>query len=380
MGLQIYVNGKLEQFEKDITLSELLTQKKLRPEVLTVEINDDILKPEDYETKVLASGDRVEIIFFMGGGASKKEGAEITESVLDLICNTPILHLHRLIPPNFSEVFAKLEMYSPGGSVKDRIAANMIAAAEKAGKINENTVIVEPTSGNTGIGISLVCAVKGIKCILVMPESMGEERVYILKGYGAEVILTPAREGMSGAISLAKGIISADKNAIILQQFENPSNPDMHYKTTGPEIYAALSGKIDAFVSGIGTGGTISGVAKYLKQRIPDVLIVGVEPAGSAVLSGDNPGPHRIQGLGAGFVPKTLDRKVVDEIVRVSDKKAFEMVQKLAKSEGVMAGISSGAALAASIEIAKRLGKNKNVVTVFPDTGERYFSLYRTFR
>ena len=310
---------------------------------------------------------------------SKKDGLEPADSVLELFFKTPLVKLNHIVPAGSADIYAKLEMFSPGASIKDRIAYNMILTAEKDGRINEDTVIVEPTSGNTGIGIALVCAVKKLRCILVMPESMSLERIYILKNYGAEVVLTAARDGMAGAIKRAEHIISQTDNALMLQQFKNPANPGIHRQTTGPEIYAALNGQIDAFVAGVGTGGTITGVGEYLKRQSEAIKIVAVEPANSAVLSGEEGGAHRIQGIGAGFIPEILNRSVIDKIVKVSDRKAYDLSKALPKEEGIFVGISSGAALYGALKIARELGEGKTVVTIFPDTGERYFSVHQYF-
>jgi len=287
--------------------------------------------------------------------------------------------LNRIVDTDMAEIYAKLESYSPGGSVKDRIALSMILDAEKKGLLKPGSVVVEPTSGNTGIGLALICAVKGYKCILTMPESMSLERIYILKSFGAEVILTPAVEGMDGAVKKAEEILRKTKNAFMPQQFKNPANPEIHKKTTAQEILASMNSKIDAFVAGVGTGGTITGVGEVLKKKISDIKIIAVEPENSAVLSGKKPGPHKIQGIGAGFVPDVLNKKVIDRIITVKDEEAYQTSQKLARYEGIFCGISSGAACFASLKIAKELGKNKKVVVIFPDTGERYFSVQKNF-
>lgn len=267
-------------------------------------------------------------------------------------------------------------MYSPGGSVKDRIALAMIEDAEKTGKLKPGSIIVEPTSGNTGIAIALVCAVKGYRCILTMPASMSSERVYILKSFGAEVVLTPAEEGMSGAIKKAKDIVENTENAVMLEQFKNPANPEIHRKTTAVEILECFKDGFDYFVAGVGTGGTITGCAEVFKEKLPNVKIVAVEPENSAVLSGKKPGQHSIQGIGAGFIPEILNTKIVDRIITVSDKDAYDTAKRLAKEEGIFCGISSGAACFAAIKIAKEAGRGKKVVTIFPDGGERYISKF----
>ncbi len=309
----------------------------------------------------------------------KKSGTKIAENMLELIFNTPIVKLNRIVEKNMAEICAKLEMFNPGGSVKDRIALAMIEEAEKKGLIKSDATIVEPTSGNTGIGLAMICAVKGYKCILTMPESMSLERIYILKSYGAEVILTPAGEGMNGAVKKAEEIVKKTKNSFMPQQFRNLANPEIHRKTTAQEILEATGGKLDVFVAGVGTGGTITGVGEVLKKKNPGIKIVAVEPSSSAVLSGKTPGPHKIQGIGAGFIPEVLNRKIIDEIITVDDDDAFRTSKLLAKKEGLFVGISSGAACFAALKVAKQLNKNKRIVTVFPDTGERYFSMEQYF-
>ncbi|MEW6040608.1 MAG: cysteine synthase A [Elusimicrobiota bacterium] len=314
----------------------------------------------------------------MGGGDKerKKCGEELSESVLDLIYNTPMVRLNRIVKPGMSRVIAKLESFSPGGSVKDRICLAMIEDAEKKGLLKSGSTIIEPTSGNTGIGLALVCAVKGYKCVLTMPESMSLERIFILRSFGAEVVLTPAIDGMSGAIARAEELLKKTPDSIILQQFQNPSNPEIHRKTTAQEILRATGDNIDAFVAGVGTGGTITGVGEVLKKHNPEIKIVAVEPRSSAVLSGNKPGPHKIQGIGAGFIPDILNRKVIDEIIPVDDNDAFNTSKRLAKEEGLFVGISAGAAAWAGLKVAVELGEGKTVVIILPDTGERYFSMH----
>ncbi|OGC05236.1 cysteine synthase A [candidate division WOR-1 bacterium RIFOXYA12_FULL_43_27] len=308
----------------------------------------------------------------MGGGA-------IASNISETIGKTPLLKLNHVVGPEMAEILAKVEAANPGGSVKDRVALAMITDAEKSGELKPGGTIIEPTSGNTGIGLALISAAKGYRCILTMPESMSLERIYILKSYGAEVILTPAAEGMTGAIKRAEQLLVKTKGAFIPQQFKNKANPKIHREVTAREILEATEGQIDAFVAGVGTGGTITGVGEVLKEKIPGVLIVAVEPATSAVLSGKSPGPHKIQGIGAGFIPDILNREIIDEIITIEDDEAFFGSKRLAKEEGVFAGISAGAALSASLKVAKKLGKGKRVVTVFPDTGERYFSMAQYF-
>jgi len=395
MGIKIILNGKEQVFDSPLTIEGLLGIKKIRPETCTVELNDRIIRRQDYPRTALSDGDRVEIVFFIGGGGggggisdddykrSVKSGFKVARDVLDLIFNTPIVKINRLAVPSGASIFAKLESYSPGGSVKDRIAFSMIQNAEKKGLLRRDSIIVEPTSGNTGIGIALVCAVKGYKCILTMPESMSLERIYILKSYGASIELTPAVEGMAGAVARAREIVARNKNAVMPEQFGNPANPDVHFRTTAREIFEALDGKIDFFVSGVGTGGTITGVGRYLKSKIPKVRIIAVEPERSPVLSGGAPGPHKIQGIGAGFIPSVLDRKIIDEVIKVSDENAYNTAREIAVKEGIFCGISSGAAAWAALEVSRTLATNtdgdKNIVTIFPDTGERYFSVRQYF-
>ena len=304
---------------------------------------------------------------------------KVADTVLELIGNTPMVRLRRLPEPRMAAVLAKLESFNPGGSVKDRICLSMIEDAEARGLLKPGAVIVEPTSGNTGIGLAMIGAVKSYKVILTMPESMSAERIQILKSYGAHVVLTPAKEGMSGAVKRAEAIVKETPGAFMPQQFLNPANPEVHRRTTAQEILRAVDEELDAFVAGIGTGGTITGVGEVLKKKLPHVKIVAVEPKSSAVLSGGAPGPHMIQGIGAGFVPQVLNRSVIDEIIPVSDEQAYEMSRRLAKEEGLFVGISAGAACWAALEVARELGPGKTLVVVLPDTGERYFSILPYF-
>ncbi len=302
---------------------------------------------------------------------------KIYNSLTELIGNTPLLNLQNYAKQNDlkANIFAKLELFNPAGSVKDRIAKKMIETAENQGLINKDTVIIEPTSGNTGIGLASIAAAKGYKIILTMPESMCIERRNLLKAYGAEIVLTPAAKGMGGAIEKAKELAQTTSNSFMPSQFENPANPMAHFETTGPEIYNDTDGKVDIFVAGVGTGGTLSGTAKYLKEKNPNIKVYAVEPATSAVLSTGVAGKHSIQGIGAGFVPDTLDKSIYDEIITVSNENAFETTKNIAKAEGVLVGISSGAALFAASELAKlQQNSGKNIVVVLPDTGERYLS------
>lgn len=296
-------------------------------------------------------------------------------NITKLIGNTDLVKLQRLVPEQAAEVLVKLESRNPGGSVKDRIGLAMIVAAEKAGELDSGGTIVEPTSGNTGIALAMVAAQRGYRCILTMPETMSVERRQLLALYGAELVLTPGPEGMKGAIAKAQAIVESTPGAFMPQQFENPANPEVHRQTTAQEIWAATDGKLDAFVCGVGTGGTISGVADVIKQRNPDFQVVAVEPAESPVISGGTHSPHKIQGIGAGFIPKNLDVDLVDEIELVSTEEAMAMRMRLIQEEGIMAGISSGASVCAAIRVAEKLGAGKTVVTVVHDTGERYLSM-----
>ena len=303
--------------------------------------------------------------------------SKVKNSFLDLVGNTPIVRVNNLIKKDDlkADVLAKLEYFNPAGSVKDRIAKEMILDALEKGLINENTTLIEPTSGNTGIGLSAVATALNLKIIITMPETMSVERRNLMKAYGAELVLTPGSEGMKGAIAKAKELASQIENSFIPGQFENPANPTAHYKTTGPEIYEQTEGKVDIFVAGVGTGGTISGIGKYLKEKNPEVKVVAVEPASSPVLSTGKGGAHKIQGIGAGFVPETLDTKIYDEIITVENEDAFATGKEMAKTEGILVGISSGAALYAAKELAKREeNAGKTIVVLLPDGGDRYLS------
>ncbi|PEA12148.1 cysteine synthase A [Bacillus thuringiensis] len=297
----------------------------------------------------------------------------VAQSVSELIGKTPIVKLNRIVESDSADIYLKLEFMNPGSSVKDRIALAMIEDAEKKGLLKEGDTIIEPTSGNTGIGLAMVAAAKGYNAILVMPETMSIERRNLLRAYGAELVLTPGPEGMGGAIRKATEL-AKEHGYFIPQQFKNQSNPEIHRLTTGPEIIEQMGDQLDAFIAGIGTGGTITGSGEVLKEAYKDIKIYAVEPADSPVLSGGKPGPHKIQGIGAGFVPETLDVEVYDEIIQVKTEQAFEYARRVAKEEGILVGISSGAVIYAATEVAKKLGKGKKVLVIIPSNGERYLS------
>ena len=300
-------------------------------------------------------------------------GMRVAQSVSELIGKTPIVKLNRIVESDSADIYLKLEFMNPGSSVKDRIALAMIEDAEKKGLLKEGDTIIEPTSGNTGIGLAMVAAAKGYNAILVMPETMSIERRNLLRAYGAELVLTPGPEGMGGAIRKATEL-AKEHGYFIPQQLKNQSNPEIHRLTTGPEIIEQMGDQLDAFIAGIGTGGTITGAGEVLKEAYKDIKIYAVEPADSPVLSGGKPGPHKIQGIGAGFVPETLDVEVYDEIIQVKTEQAFEYARRVAKEEGILVGISSGAVIYAATEVAKKLGKGKKVLVIIPSNGERYLS------
>jgi cysteine synthase A len=300
---------------------------------------------------------------------------KIAESVVTLIGNTPLVKLNRVTAGTHAEVVAKLEYYNPGHSVKDRIGWAMIEAAEKAGKISPDTIIIEPTSGNTGIALAMVCAARGYLCTLVMPDTMSKERRILLKAYGANLILTPGSEGMAGAINKANELATNDSRYFLPQQFENPANPEIHRRTTAEEIWNDTDGKVDILIAGVGTGGTITGTGEVLKNRKPSVQIVAVEPDASPVLSGGKKGPHPLQGIGAGFVPLILNTKIYDEVIRVKENDAFKTARQMAHMEGLLVGISSGAAVWAALQVAQRIeNTGKLIVVIIPSYGERYLS------
>ncbi|TDA64456.1 MAG: cysteine synthase A [Clostridia bacterium] len=299
---------------------------------------------------------------------------QVAGDVTELIGRTPVVRLNKVAQPDWAEVYVKLEAFNPGGSVKDRIAWSMIRAAEASGKLRPGSSVVEPTSGNTGIGLAMVCAARGYRLVLVMPDSMSLERRKLLAAMGAEVVLTPGSQGMRGAIVKAEELVAENEGFYMPQQFENPANPQVHRETTAVEIWEQMHGQIDVFVAGVGTGGTITGVGEVLKERKPGVRVVAVEPAASPVLSGGEPGPHKIQGIGAGFVPVVLNRSIIDAVVTVTNEEAMNTAQRLAREEGILAGISSGAAVHVALQEARRATPGRKVVVVAPDTGERYLS------
>ena len=310
---------------------------------------------------------------------AKKTGTQIANDVTELTGNTPLVRINRLREPGSAEILAKLEQFSPSGSVKDRVALSMIEQAEAEGLIQADTVVIEASSGNTGIGIAMICAARGYRCIIVIPDSMSLERIFLLRRFGAEVVLTPAREDIKGAMHKAEELAKKHAKSFVPFQFKNRWNPDVHQKTTALEILKATAGRVDAFVAGIGTGGTITGVGKVLKEQVPGVRIVAVEPARSQVLGGGKVASHRIQGIGPGFIPEVLDRSVIDEVRSVTDRDAFEQMKQLGAREGILVGISAGAAFHVAQQLARELGETKRVVTVFADTGERYLTIQHYF-
>ena len=297
----------------------------------------------------------------------------VVNSILDLIGQTPLVRLQRMVQSGMANIYVKVESFNPGGSIKDRIALGMIQDAEKRGALLPGGTIIEPTSGNTGIGLAMIAAARGYRLIVVMPDTLSVERRLLMAAYGAEFVLTPGAEGMKGAITEAKRLLKENPAYFMPQQFENPANPEAHRRGTALELLDQLK-DIDAFVAGIGTGGTITGVGEILKAQLPEIKIIGVEPASSPVISGGNPGPHKIQGIGAGFIPLVLNKSIVDELIQVSNEDALEVTRRLAREEGLLVGISSGAAVSAALKVAATLGEGKNVVVLAPDTGERYLS------
>lgn len=297
----------------------------------------------------------------------------VVDSITDLIGQTPLVRLRRVVRPGMANVYVKVESFNPGGSVKDRIAWGMIRDAEERGVLRPGGTIVEPTSGNTGIGLAMIAAARGYRLIVVMPETMSVERRLLMAAYGAELVLTPGATGMKGAIEEANRLVKENPDYFIPQQFENPANPEAHRKSTAFELLDQLS-QIDAFVAGVGTGGTVTGVGEILKAQHPEIEIIGVEPAASPVLSGGKPGPHKIQGIGAGFAPAVLNQNVLDKVIQISNEDAFETARRVAREEGILVGISAGAAISAALQEAEDLGEGKNVIVIAPDTGERYLT------
>jgi cysteine synthase len=373
--MQVKINGKAEEISGG-TVLDLLQAKKIEPQMVAVEINDTLLDRNHLATTNLCDGDRVEFLFYMGGGAVTMT---LHKDITELIGRTPLVRLNRLSPLGGATIYGKVEFFNPGGSVKDRICLNMIDEAERLGALKPGGTIVEPTSGNTGIGLALVAAVRGYKLILVMPESMSMERASLLSSYGAQLVLTPAWEGMKGSIREAESIVAQNPSYFMPDQFSNPANPAMHKKTTAIEILESLDGKVDALVAAVGTGGTITGCGEVFKERNPSVKVIAVEPAGSPVLSGGEPGPHKIQGIGAGFIPKVLNRAILDRVMTVTDDEAYQTAKQISKKEGLLVGISAGANVFAAQKIAQELGPGKNVVTILCDTGERYISIEKYF-
>ncbi|MFD1883993.1 cysteine synthase A [Paenibacillus wenxiniae] len=303
--------------------------------------------------------------------------AKVVNNVTELIGGTPLVRLNRIVPEDSAEIYLKLEYQNPGSSVKDRIAISIVEEAEKQGTLKPGGTIVEATSGNTGIGLAMVAAAKGYKCVIVMPETMSLERRNLLRAYGADLVLTPGSEGMNGAVKKAESIVQENPDYFMAEQFKNKANVKIHRETTGPEIVEAIEsigGSLDGFIAGIGTGGTITGAGEVLKERFPDIKIYAVEPAASPILAGGQPGPHKIQGIGANFIPEILNRDVYDEIIHVENEEAFEVARRVAKEEGVLSGISSGAVVHAALKVAKELGKGKRIVVIIPSNGERYLS------
>ncbi|EAA9756001.1 cysteine synthase A [Salmonella enterica] len=303
--------------------------------------------------------------------------AKVVNNVTELIGGTPLVRLNRIVPEGSAEVFVKLEYQNPGSSVKDRIAISIVEEAEKEGKLKPGDTIIEATSGNTGIGLAMVAAAKGYKSVIVMPETMSMERRNLLRAYGAELVLTPGAEGMNGAVKKAEELLKENPSYFMAEQFKNKANVKIHRETTGPEIVEAIQsvgGTLDAFIAGIGTGGTITGTGEVLKEAFPEIKIVAVEPAASPILAGGKPGPHKIQGIGANFIPEILDQEIYDEIIHIENDDAFETARQVAKEEGILSGISSGAAIRAGLQVAKQLGAGKRVVVIVPSNGERYLS------
>lgn len=377
MPVKVYINGREETFGENETVSDILAGRRIRPEPVKVKLNGEIIYAREFGETILKSGDTLEFACCVDG--IPEADGDAAEDILSLVGRTPMVKLNSVPGGSSATVLAKLESFNPAGSVKDRICLAMVNQAEEQGLLKPGSTIIEPTSGNTGIGLAIVAAVKGYRCVLTMPETMSLERIYTLKSYGAEVLLTPGKEGMPGAIRRAEELLSKTPDSFMPQQFKNSANPRVHRETTAREILRGAGCRIDAFVAGVGTGGTITGVGEVLKENFPGVKIVAVEPELSAVLSGGKPGPHKIQGIGAGFIPDILNVDIIDEIICVGDDDAFRTAGRLAAEEGIFAGISSGAAAFAASIVARNSGPGKTVVTILPDTGERYFSITKNF-
>ncbi|MEW6534480.1 MAG: cysteine synthase A [Candidatus Auribacterota bacterium] len=371
---KIYINGTQRNVEKDVYLTDVLNARVVAALPFCVMVNDAIVTRDDYSSVKIKDEDRVHV-----PESELCPRKKVADNVLELIGRTPLVKLNRMVQPGMASVLGKLESLNPGGSLKDRICLSIIEDAERKGLIRKGSTIIEPTSGNTGIGLAMVCAVKGYRCILTMPETMSLERIFILRSYGAEVVLTPGVKGILGSIERAEELLKKIPDSFMPQQFKNPANPAIHRITTALEILNDTEGNIDVFVAGVGTGGSITGVGEVLKKYNPAVKVVAVEPKKSAVLSGHKPGHHNIQGIGAGFVPDVLNRDIIDRIIQVNDREAFRTSRLLSQEEALFVGISSGANIWAALSIAKETGEGKTIVAVLCDTGERYFSMEQYF-
>ncbi len=369
--MPVVINNRPIDVAPGERLLDLLAREAIPCQALSVRVNGRVLRADELVEYRVGEDDEVSV------SASTHTPPMAAENILDLVGNTPLVRLRRLVPTGVGQVWCKLEAFNPAGSVKDRICLSMIEAAERDGLISPGkTILVEPTSGNTGIGLAMVAAAKGYRVVVTMPETMTPERVELLKMYGAEVVLTPGAEGMKGAVKRAEEIVASTPDAFMPQQFKNPANPQIHYETTGPEVYEALNGNIAAFVAGVGTGGTITGAGRYFKERIENIRVIAVEPARSPVLSGGSAGPHCIQGIGAGFIPDVLDTEILDEVIAVNDADAIATARRLARQEGISAGISAGAATWAALQVASRYTPEDNIVVMLPDDGIKYLSLF----
>jgi len=374
--ITVTINGEVTSLEEDdMTILSLLEKRNIQVQAVIVKVNNNIVERGLFDHTLLKEGDAIELLNSGGNAYS----AKVAENILELIGKTPMVKINKMCTPDMASIYGKLESFNPGGSIKDRICLSMIEDAEEKGLISPGATIVEPTSGNTGIGLAMVAAVRGYKLILTMPETMSTEKIYILRAYGAEVVLTPGYEGMAGAVEKAEEIVAQTANSFMPQQFQNPANPSIHRKTTAIEILEATNGTLDAFVAGVGTGGTLTGVGEVLKKIRPNIKVIAVEPASCDVLSGGRPGPHMIQGIGAGFMPDVLNPEIIDKTIRVEDAEAFSTSRRLSKEEGIFVGVSAGAAMFAALQVASELKIGKSVVVILPDTGERYFSTEQYF-